>query len=154
MKYKGTLIVVKDCNRALKFYSDMFGFQLLQDNDGNMELTNNIYLQESGYWEQFTKRSVIPNSNQSELYFEEPNIESADEFYPYTAKQLPTTENCHILDLGCGTGLELEEYFLPDLTLFYQYWVYCGGLRRIDPKLLWERYYITQLLLWVVFILL
>ena len=23
MKYKGTLIVVKDCNRALKFYSDM-----------------------------------------------------------------------------------------------------------------------------------
>ena len=40
------------------------------------------------------------------------NIESADEFYPYTAKQLPTTENCHILDLGCGTGLELEDYFL------------------------------------------
>ena len=46
MKYKGTLIVVKDCNCALKFYSDMFGFQLLQDNDGNMELTNNLYLQE------------------------------------------------------------------------------------------------------------
>ena len=64
MKYKGTLIVVKDCNRALKFYSDMFGFQLLQDNDGNMELTNNLYLQESRYWEQFTKRSVIPNSKQ------------------------------------------------------------------------------------------
>ena len=40
------------------------------------------------------------------------NIESADEFYPFTAKQLPTTENCHILDLGCGTGLELEEYDL------------------------------------------
>ena len=36
MKYKGTLIVVKDCNRALKFYRDMFGLQLLQDNDGNM----------------------------------------------------------------------------------------------------------------------
>lgn len=39
------------------------------------------------------------------------NIESADEFYPFTAKQLPTAENCHILDLGCGTGLELEYYF-------------------------------------------
>ena len=75
MKYKGTLIAVKDCSRALKFYRDMFGFQLLQDNDGNMELTNNLYLQESGYWEQFIERSVIPNSNQSELYFEEPNIE-------------------------------------------------------------------------------
>ena len=39
------------------------------------------------------------------------NIKAADEFYPFTAKQLPTTENCHILDLGCGTGLELEEYY-------------------------------------------
>ena len=39
------------------------------------------------------------------------NIEAADEFYPFTAKLLPTTENCHILDLGCGTGLELEEYY-------------------------------------------
>ena len=39
------------------------------------------------------------------------NIQSADEFYPFTAKELPIKENCHILDLGCGTGLELEEYF-------------------------------------------
>ena len=39
------------------------------------------------------------------------NIESAEEFYPFTAKQLPTTEDCHILDLGCGTGLELQEYY-------------------------------------------
>ena len=39
------------------------------------------------------------------------NIESANEFYPFTAKQLPTAENCHVLDLGCGTGLELQEYY-------------------------------------------
>ena len=39
------------------------------------------------------------------------NIECASEFYPFTAKQLPTAENCHILDLGCGTGLELQEYY-------------------------------------------
>ena len=38
-------------------------------------------------------------------------IESADEFYPFTARQLPIKENCKILDLGCGTGLELEEYY-------------------------------------------
>ena len=38
-------------------------------------------------------------------------IESAEEFYPFTAKQLPTNEKCHILDLGCGTGLELAEYY-------------------------------------------
>lgn len=40
------------------------------------------------------------------------NIESATEFYPFTAKMLPAIENSHILDLGCGTGLELEEYYL------------------------------------------
>ena len=40
------------------------------------------------------------------------NIESADEFYPFTAEQLPTFEHCRILDLGCGTGLELEKYYL------------------------------------------
>lgn len=39
------------------------------------------------------------------------NIESAMEFYPFTARQLPTAGGCRILDLGCGTGLELGEYF-------------------------------------------
>lgn len=39
------------------------------------------------------------------------NIESAQEFYPYTASLLPTAQGCRVLDLGCGTGLELEFYF-------------------------------------------
>ncbi|MBM7686339.1 class I SAM-dependent methyltransferase [Defluviitalea raffinosedens] len=38
-------------------------------------------------------------------------IESAHEFYKYTAKCLPMECGCRIIDLGCGTGLELEEYF-------------------------------------------
>lgn len=38
-------------------------------------------------------------------------IKSADEFYPFTAKCLPADKNAKILDLGCGTGLELEYYF-------------------------------------------
>ncbi len=40
------------------------------------------------------------------------NIESAEEFYPFTAGLLPKAENSHVLDLGCGTGLELEQYYL------------------------------------------
>ncbi|MBR7101525.1 MAG: class I SAM-dependent methyltransferase [Clostridia bacterium] len=39
------------------------------------------------------------------------DIESANEFYPFTARQLPTAKNSLILDLGCGTGLELQEYY-------------------------------------------
>lgn len=38
-------------------------------------------------------------------------IQGAEEFYPFTAAALPRTENCRILDLGCGTGLELEPFF-------------------------------------------
>lgn len=38
-------------------------------------------------------------------------IESAQEFYPFTAAQLPRTPGARVLDLGCGTGLELEYYF-------------------------------------------
>lgn len=39
------------------------------------------------------------------------NIESAEEFYPFTARQLPDTSGASVLDLGCGTGLEMDWYF-------------------------------------------
>lgn len=39
------------------------------------------------------------------------NIDSASEFYPYTASLLPKHDNAKVLDLGCGTGLELGYYF-------------------------------------------
>ena len=38
-------------------------------------------------------------------------IESAREFYPFTAGCLPQAPGSRILDLGCGTGLELGYYF-------------------------------------------
>lgn len=38
-------------------------------------------------------------------------IEGAREFYPYTAGLLPGEPGARVLDLGCGTGLELESYF-------------------------------------------
>ena len=39
------------------------------------------------------------------------NIEGADLFYKYTASLLSKEKNANVLDLGCGTGLELEELF-------------------------------------------
>ena len=38
-------------------------------------------------------------------------IEGASGFYAYTASLLPAAGGSRVLDLGCGTGLELEEYF-------------------------------------------
>ena len=88
MKYKGTLIVVESCDRALKFYQDMFGFELIKDNDGNMELTGGLYLQEVKYFEKFIGKGITSKSNSTELYFEEDNIESFIEklqsLYPET----------------------------------------------------------------------
>lgn len=34
MKLKNVLIVVKDIERARRLYHDLFGFELIQDNDG------------------------------------------------------------------------------------------------------------------------
>ena len=39
------------------------------------------------------------------------DIEGAAEFYPATAALLPAAPGAKVLDLGCGTGLELEFYF-------------------------------------------
>ena len=88
MKFKGTLIVVKDCREALKFYHDLFGFELIRDNDGNMELTGDLYLQEIKYWEIFTGKKPVPHNCHSELYFEEADIEAfvqkLETLYPKT----------------------------------------------------------------------
>ena len=44
------------------------------------------------------------------------NIQSAEEFYPFTAACLPDEDGCCILDLGCGTGLELRWYYAQNPT--------------------------------------
>lgn len=113
MKYRGTLIVVKDCYHALKFYQDMFGFQLLQDNDGNMELSDNLYLQEFRYWEKFTGKRVIPNSNQSELYFEEADIEA---FVKRLEMLYPETEYVNRL-MTHNWGQKVVRFYDPDGNL-------------------------------------
>ena len=38
MKLKNVLIVVKDIERSRKFYHDLFGLDVILDNDGNMIL--------------------------------------------------------------------------------------------------------------------
>ena len=39
MKLKNILIVVKDIEKSRQFYHDLFGIDLVLDNDGNMMVT-------------------------------------------------------------------------------------------------------------------
>ena len=75
MKLKNFLIVVKDIEKARKFYQELFGLELLLDNDGNMILSDGLVLQEEGYWRGFLGKDIIPKNNACELYFEESDIE-------------------------------------------------------------------------------
>ena len=76
MKLKNILIVVKDIEKSRKFYQDLFGIELVLDNDGNMILTEGLVLQDEKIWKSFLDRDIVPRSNSCELYFEEQDIES------------------------------------------------------------------------------
>ena len=76
MKLKNILIVVKDIEKSRKFYHDLFGIDLVLDNDGNMILTEGLVLQDEKIWKSFLDRDIVPKSNSCELYFEEQDIES------------------------------------------------------------------------------
>ena len=45
-------------------------------------------------------------------------IDNYEDFLIFTAESLPKEPECKILDLGCGTGLELEHYFTINPTAF------------------------------------
>ena len=88
MKLSGFLIVVKDSQKAMKYYHDLFGLEMLVDNDGNMILSDGLVLQEEKYWRGFIGKDVIPQNNACELYFEESDIEGfvrkLETLYPET----------------------------------------------------------------------
>ena len=46
MKLKNILIVVKDIEKSKQFYHDLFGLDMVLDNDGNIILTEGLVLQE------------------------------------------------------------------------------------------------------------
>ena len=86
MKLKNILIVVKDIEKSRQFYHDLFGIDLVLDNDGNMILTEGLVLQDETMWEKFLGKDIVSKSNSCELYFEEQDIdvfiEKLERMYP------------------------------------------------------------------------
>lgn len=75
MKLRNVLIVVKDIPKSINFYKELFGLDIVCDNDGNVIMTEGLVLQDQAIWEKFLEKQIIPQNNASELYFEETNIE-------------------------------------------------------------------------------
>ena len=88
MRLRNILIVVKDIEKSKKFYHDLFGLDIILDNDGNVILTEGLVLQDEKVWKDVTGKEVVPENNSCELYFEERNIETFTEklekLYPET----------------------------------------------------------------------
>ena len=86
MKLKNVLIAVKDIEKSRQFYNEVFGLDLVLDNDGNMILTEGLVLQDEKIWRDFVGKEIVQKSNSCELYFEERDIEAfvekLEERYP------------------------------------------------------------------------
>ena len=113
MKLKNFLIVVKDIERSRKFYHDLFGLDLVLDNDGNMILTEGLVLQDEKIWRSFLNRSIIPKSNSCELYFEEQDIDS---FVEKLERLYPETEYVNRL-ITHSWGQRVIRFYDPDGNL-------------------------------------
>jgi catechol 2,3-dioxygenase-like lactoylglutathione lyase family enzyme len=96
MKLKNILIVVKDIEKSRKFYQDLFGIELVLDNDGNMILTEGLVLQDEKIWKSFLDRDIIPRSNSCELYFEEQDIESFVKKLEENEAQIALKRSAHV----------------------------------------------------------
>ena len=79
MKYMGTLIIVKDMERARRFYTDVMGLEVINDFGANVGFAGGISLQTAETWEMFIqkkKEDIRFNNNASELYFETDDIDA------------------------------------------------------------------------------
>lgn len=75
MRLKNILIVVNDIEQSIRFYKELFGLQVVLDQDGNVIMTEGLVLQDAKIWKNFMQRDLVPKNHMTELYFEEPDIE-------------------------------------------------------------------------------
>lgn len=113
MKLKNVLIVVKDIEKARQFYHDLFGLELVVDNDGNMILTEGLVLQDEKIWKDFLGKDIVTENNSCELYFEERNIE---DFVQKLEKLYPSVKYVNRL-MTHSWGQKVVRFYDPDGNL-------------------------------------
>ena len=59
MRLRNILIVVEDIEKSKKFYHDLFGLDVILDNEKNVILTEGLVLQEKTIWKNFLERQTL-----------------------------------------------------------------------------------------------
>ena len=72
---KNVLIVVYDIEKSVEFYKDLFGLQVILQNEGNVILSEGLVLQDADVWGKTLNETSMPFNNMMELYFEDFDID-------------------------------------------------------------------------------
>ena len=78
MKFKGPMLVVKDIERAKRFYTEVIGVRVIADFGENATLTGGLALQTESSWSTFTDCTsdfFSYHGNDTEMYFEEEDFD-------------------------------------------------------------------------------
>lgn len=78
MKFKGPMLVVKDIERAKRFYTEVIGVRVIADFGENATLTGGLALQTESSWSTFTDCTsdfFSYHGNDAEMYFEEEDFD-------------------------------------------------------------------------------
>lgn len=113
IRLKNVLIVVKDIERSKKFYKDVFGLDVILDNDGNVILMEGLVLQDEKIWAEFLGKDIIPKSNSCELYFEERDLEG---FVEKLESLYPDVEYVNTI-MTHSWGQKVVRFYDPDGNL-------------------------------------
>jgi catechol 2,3-dioxygenase-like lactoylglutathione lyase family enzyme len=78
MKYKGTLLAVKEIDKSVVFYKTVLGLRVIADFGANKTLTGGIALQTLETWQEFIckkQNEIAFGNNAVEIYFEEDDMD-------------------------------------------------------------------------------
>ena len=113
MRLRNVLIAVNDMDMAIRFYKEIFGLDVILNQDGNVILSEGLVLQDAKIWKRFLDKDLIPENNMTELYFEETDIEGFVRKLEESDFEALMREHKE-MNAGLSSGLELKSGRIPD----------------------------------------
>ena len=67
--------MVSDIEKSKSFYQELFGLNIILNQEGNVILTEGLVLQDAAIWRESLKQDVSWKNHATQLYFEEINMD-------------------------------------------------------------------------------